>query len=442
MSRKATYEELGLKDQLAPTPWRIYLLICIMGLMITGILGYGFFKGDRMNKVYAPLIDAAMEIKLEATAAHLWFEEIISDDRYEDISVVWKHQDQAEWYAQAMLEGGKNPEGTFIPLDDAEMRRKIKNVQGKLKEFRGITQKRIETKGLSGIGTDIDQRYDHVFRSFLKQVDEVETKLQQLMAKDLSSFRYTQVILIVISILLFLAVGISFWHFDNQRVKNLLLLNEANRALRESEEKYRDLYENAPNPYFSIDAVDGSILRCNNAAVGLLGYDREALLEMKAFDLYADTPDGLSKAQKGFQRFKDGESIRDVELQMKHKDGHPIWISLSVDPIRDRDGNITESRSMVIDISDRKRAVEEIKASLKEKEVLLSEIHHRVKNNMQVISSLLKIQSDKIKDKEYADMFKESQDRIKSMALIMCLSLYSLHGLRSKQGCGANGGSP
>ena len=130
MPKKQTYDELRLKDQLAPTQWRMYLLICIVGLMITGIMGYGFFKGGRMSKVYAPLVDAAMEIKLEATTAHLWFEEIISGDRHEDISEVWKHQDQAEWYAKAMLEGGKNPEGTFIPIDDAEMRRKIKNVQG------------------------------------------------------------------------------------------------------------------------------------------------------------------------------------------------------------------------------------------------------------------------------------------------------------------------
>ena len=77
------------------TQWRMYLLICIVGLMITGIMGYGFFKGGRMSKVYAPLVDAAMEIKLEATTAHLWFEEIISGDRHENISEVWKHQDQA-----------------------------------------------------------------------------------------------------------------------------------------------------------------------------------------------------------------------------------------------------------------------------------------------------------------------------------------------------------
>ncbi len=66
----------------------------------------------------------------------------------------------------------------------------------------------------------------------------------------------------------------------------------------------------------------------------------------------------------------------------------------------------------------RKQAEKQIKSSLKEKEVLLSEIHHRVKNNMQVIISLLRLRADKIEDKKHADMFKEGEDRIRSMSLV------------------------
>jgi len=132
--------------------------------------------------------------------------------------------------------------------------------------------------------------------------------------------------------------------------------------LQESEEKYRDLYEEAPNAYFSV-SKEKSIKRCNKAAVNLLGYSKEELLKMKVLDLYAHSPEGVQKAKKTFEKFLRGEKIQDEELQMKKKNGQYIWISLTVKQILDEDGNVIESRSMILDITKRKIAEMKSKAS-------------------------------------------------------------------------------
>ena len=154
----------------------------------------------------------------------------------------------------------------------------------------------------------------------------------------------------------------------------------AEQKLKESEIIFRDLYEEAPNAYFSI-GKDKSIIRCNNAAERLLGYTKDELLKMKIFNLYFENEYGLERAKKVFKQFLEGESIKDVELQMKNKNGDPLWVSLSVKPIIDPEGNVIESRSMVLDINERKLAQDKLEKSYEQ----LREMEYIINNSPGVV---------------------------------------------------------
>jgi two-component sensor histidine kinase len=106
------------------------------------------------------------------------------------------------------------------------------------------------------------------------------------------------------------------------------------------------------------------------------------------------------------------------ELLNRRSDGTEFPVELWTSPVRNDEGEPVAMVGVARDITERKRADEHIKTSLREKEVLLKEIHHRVKNNLQVISSLLSLQAEYLKDEAMVKIFRESQNRVKSMALI------------------------
>jgi PAS domain S-box-containing protein len=166
----------------------------------------------------------------------------------------------------------------------------------------------------------------------------------------------------------------------------------AEAKLEESDTRYRDLYDNAPFAYASVNPDDRSLTDCNEALADLLGYTRDELTGMTVQQFYADTVDGIPKAAVLFEQLKLGESVENAELQMKRKDGETIWVNLSVSQKTDTSGKPIENRAIVVDLTDRKMAEfdllvakEQAEAANKAKSAFLSSMSHELRTPMNAI---------------------------------------------------------
>jgi PAS domain S-box-containing protein len=149
-------------------------------------------------------------------------------------------------------------------------------------------------------------------------------------------------------------------------VISLLTINIIQRrrsaiALRASEAKYYDLYENAPDMYLSVDAKTATIIECNNTLVHMIGYAKEEILGRSVFEMYH--PDCGEEAKRVFQQFAATGEVRDAELTISCKDGSIIYVSLNTSAVRDKNGKIIYSRSIWRDITKRKRAGKSLQES-------------------------------------------------------------------------------
>jgi PAS domain S-box-containing protein len=202
----------------------------------------------------------------------------------------------------------------------------------------------------------------------------------------------------------------------------------AEEALKESEEKYRALFESDPN-YTILLGLDGYLLDVNPAATMITGLSKRELVGKHFMDLTIFPEEELVSHREIFSHFVTGKKIDSYESRIYDYNGKIRWIEIKQTPIRIH-GEITHILLICSDITQRKKAENKIKESLKEKEVLLQEIHHRVKNNMQIVSSLLNLQKQYVDEEETINILMESQNRVKSMAMIH-EKLYQSHNLTS-----------
>ncbi len=137
---------------------------------------------------------------------------------------------------------------------------------------------------------------------------------------------------------------------------------KAEEALKESERKYRELYEEAPNAYVTVDA-GGIVRNANRKAADQLNMTLEELIGSNAIDLYPDTPDGKPKVQRVIETFVSGREVHGEELEMIKSDGSSLWTRLYVRPVFNEKGEVIESWAIATDITETKLAEEELRKS-------------------------------------------------------------------------------
>jgi PAS domain S-box-containing protein len=251
-------------------------------------------------------------------------------------------------------------------------------------------------------------RYNDVLRALadLKLSFESDAQAQVADARARADRATSRLVLLVSSALIAAAVGI---YLANRR-------RQAERALRVSESRHRAIFDHAG---VGIAEVDDHmrLVAVNDRVCEILGYSRAELLGMTAREL--TLPDDRPRSDEFHARLIDGRVDRfEYEKRFRRGDGSLVWALVTASAIRDANGRFLRAIATILDISERKAADEKIRASLEEKDVLLREVHHRVKNNLAVISSLFYLQSNYSSDRAVAGLLQESQDRVRSMALV------------------------
>jgi PAS domain S-box-containing protein len=198
-------------------------------------------------------------------------------------------------------------------------------------------------------------------------------------------------------------------------------------ALEQTQLLLEAVLEQSPIPIVAVSAPELVVRYKNRAAADFLGVIAEptyvglTLRQIKQRQTWRDfNPDGtpISLLKLPLARALRGETTRNEEYRVIRKDGTQRWELVSASPIYSHSGKLVAGLVIFPDITERKRAEEQIQKDLREKEILIKELYHRTKNNMQVISSMLRLHSRDIKDPKTTGILLNIENKIMTMALV------------------------
>jgi len=188
--------------------------------------------------------------------------------------------------------------------------------------------------------------------------------------------------------------------------------------LRASQQQLVDILDKV-NFFVGLFSPEGIVLEANRAPLDAAAIDRAEVIGKPFAETYwwSHSPAVQEELRRALERAAAGETVR-YDEQVRVAEGRLITIDVTFSPLRDGDGRVTQIVGSAVDITERKRVEEALRQSLAEKSLLLREVHHRVKNNLQLVSSLLYFQERAAPTEDVRRLFYESRGRVKAMATI------------------------
>ncbi|MEJ2110367.1 MAG: hypothetical protein P8Z37_10725 [Acidobacteriota bacterium] len=238
MAKKASSEKSKLR-------W-VLLLSSISIILLVAALLYSLSVISQVTDSLMPVVDASIEVRFHITAGHLWFEEVHSGDASKDIAIVWENFDQANWYLDAMQNGGENEHGVFEAVDDEQLVRKIDEIRTDLKSLIALTEMRLKNNNGSRMDSYNDQQYESLFDGIISKSNELEDLAKSYIDERVQTCRYIQSAFIAGTILFWIFITVRCVQFIYLLEQDKRLLGNSNQRLKEAntelalqEEKFR-----------------------------------------------------------------------------------------------------------------------------------------------------------------------------------------------------------
>ena len=337
------------------SPRRVYLALAVTVTVLIAAVLHIAHIGRATTARHVPL-EGLGHIELALTSAHLWLEELLSGDTSKSFEDVQGYLTLAAWETQNLLAVEEASANDVLPSRHGNSRDQLKLLHKRIADFQALTLERWRQRESGMVGSAADEQYDESFQQLIALATEMKTAARQLIRREQQVLDLLQLLLIVGAVVLAGFVAFTFRRY-------MLRRRDVEAALRESEEKFRKLYESSNDAVMMLDAK--RFLDCNEATLRVFRVkSKEEFCQLHPADLSPPIqPDGIDSMvsanrhiaaamQDGVDRFEwqhiraDGiEFPAEVLLSALHLEGEPLL------------------QAVVRDVTERKEAEEDRRAN-------------------------------------------------------------------------------